>query len=258
MFQEDIDDDLLEAAKEVENQYQEFFRNKLKEYGVESPNDLSYDEKKKFFDEVEKDWASGKNSKNENTDEEKLNEGFNDVYANIYNNLISPQINKVGDIITFPYDGYDTSFEIKLIVEPVKFGDKSNYYIKALNGPHKGNEIVLPEDYINDAMNNNINESNEQDVIDILDEIVGQNDKSDYNGEEIVENDDLDKLLNLKESTDFDVTNIDNDVLEKILKMFLDKKAEDGEDYELASRGKKLILKIYNNNYVENVKKLLK
>ena len=38
-------------------EYAEFFNKKMKDYGVNSPSELSDDEKKKFFDEIEKEWT---------------------------------------------------------------------------------------------------------------------------------------------------------------------------------------------------------
>ena len=259
MFQEEIDKDLLEAAQEVENKYQEFFRSKMDEYGIESPNELSYEDRKKFFDDIEKEWHKLK----EENKEESLNEGFNDVYADLYNNLVNPQINKVGDIVSFPYNGYDTQFEIKLIVEPVKFGDSSTYYLKVLNGPYTGDQVILPEEAIKNGVNK-LTESEEQEIIDILDELVGPSEENNITEEveDIKENEEdvivEDNEEELTEATDIDVTNTNNDKLEDVLKMFIDKKAEDGEDYELVSRGNKLILKIYNKKFDSEVKKLLK
>ena len=43
-----------EGSKE---EYQKFFDKKLKKYGVDSPDDLSDEEKKKFFSEIEKEWT---------------------------------------------------------------------------------------------------------------------------------------------------------------------------------------------------------
>ncbi len=40
--------------------YQKFFKSKLKEYNVDSPMDLDEDERKKFFEEVKKEWAAKK------------------------------------------------------------------------------------------------------------------------------------------------------------------------------------------------------
>jgi len=36
--------------------YQEFFKKKLKEFGVKSVSQLSDEEKKKFFNQIEKEW----------------------------------------------------------------------------------------------------------------------------------------------------------------------------------------------------------
>ena len=46
-----------EGSKE---EYQKFFDKKLKKYGVDSPDDLSDEEKKKFFSEIEKEWTGEK------------------------------------------------------------------------------------------------------------------------------------------------------------------------------------------------------
>ena len=52
---------MTEGSKE---EYQKFFNKKLKKYGVDSPEDLSDEEKKKFFNEVDKEWK-GDNEKAE-------------------------------------------------------------------------------------------------------------------------------------------------------------------------------------------------
>ena len=54
--------ELLAAAKDIQaaTEYQEFFQKKLKEHGVGSPAELSDAEKKKFFDEIEKEWKGEK------------------------------------------------------------------------------------------------------------------------------------------------------------------------------------------------------
>tara|TARA_Y100000590_G_scaffold121769_1_gene139443 strand:+ start:4438 stop:4737 length:300 start_codon:yes stop_codon:yes gene_type:complete len=46
-----------EGTKE---EYNKLFDAKLKKYGVDSPEDLSDEEKKKFFDEIDKEWKSDK------------------------------------------------------------------------------------------------------------------------------------------------------------------------------------------------------
>ena len=37
--------------------YMKFFAGKLKKYGVKSPSELDDEKKKKFFNEIEKDWT---------------------------------------------------------------------------------------------------------------------------------------------------------------------------------------------------------
>lgn len=46
------------TEKEELTPYQKFFKAMLKEYGVNSPDELSKEEKKKFFDEVDKKWKA--------------------------------------------------------------------------------------------------------------------------------------------------------------------------------------------------------
>jgi hypothetical protein len=41
---------------EEDGDYQEFFQKKLKEWGVKSPSELDKEKRKKFFDEVKKEW----------------------------------------------------------------------------------------------------------------------------------------------------------------------------------------------------------
>ncbi len=43
-------------------EYQAFFNKKLKKFGVKSPGELSDEDKKKFFDEIDKEWE-GENEK---------------------------------------------------------------------------------------------------------------------------------------------------------------------------------------------------
>ena len=54
---------ILEGSKE----YQEFFKNALKKFGVDSPDFKSDEEKKKFFDYVDKNYKGEK--------EEQVSEG---------------------------------------------------------------------------------------------------------------------------------------------------------------------------------------
>ena len=43
-----------------ENEYQNFFREKMKEKGISSPAELSDDEKSAFFADIKKSWAAHK------------------------------------------------------------------------------------------------------------------------------------------------------------------------------------------------------
>lgn len=38
--------------------YKKFFEAKLKEFGVKSPDELSKEEKKKFFNQIDKEWKA--------------------------------------------------------------------------------------------------------------------------------------------------------------------------------------------------------
>jgi hypothetical protein len=49
-----------EEDKEKDTAYQKFFQKKLKEYGVKSPDELSDEDKKKFFNEIDKEWKADK------------------------------------------------------------------------------------------------------------------------------------------------------------------------------------------------------
>jgi len=43
-------------TEEKDSEYQKFFKAKLKEFGVKEPDELSKEDKKKFYSEVEKEW----------------------------------------------------------------------------------------------------------------------------------------------------------------------------------------------------------
>ena len=56
----DVAIELLRVAGDLspkQKEYREFFDKKLKKYDVGSPSELSEDQKKKFFDEIDKDWT---------------------------------------------------------------------------------------------------------------------------------------------------------------------------------------------------------
>jgi hypothetical protein len=44
----------------TESEYQDFFKGKLKKYGVKSPSQLDKEKKAEFFAEVKRDWAKQK------------------------------------------------------------------------------------------------------------------------------------------------------------------------------------------------------
>lgn len=57
LFTGDTNESLSEAK---ETPYQKFFKKKLEKYGVKSPEELSKSEKKKFFNEIKKEWIGKK------------------------------------------------------------------------------------------------------------------------------------------------------------------------------------------------------
>lgn len=48
---------ILEVLQEEDSKYQEFFKKTLEKWGVNSPGELDKEEKKKFFDYIEKNWT---------------------------------------------------------------------------------------------------------------------------------------------------------------------------------------------------------
>ena len=63
-----------ETVKE-ETEYQKFFAKKLEKFGVSSPAELSVEDKKKFFDEIEAEWEGEK----EEPEADDVNEAKNIV-----------------------------------------------------------------------------------------------------------------------------------------------------------------------------------
>ena len=60
-FQLGLSDDLLEASKKViesSAEYKKFFDATLKKFGVTSPDELSGEKKKEFFDYIDKNYNS--------------------------------------------------------------------------------------------------------------------------------------------------------------------------------------------------------
>ena len=63
-----------ETIKE-ETEYQKFFAKKLEKFGVSSPAELSVEDKKKFFDEIDAEWEGEK----EEPESDDVNEAKNIV-----------------------------------------------------------------------------------------------------------------------------------------------------------------------------------
>jgi len=53
-------DEILNEAKGDKEAYQKYFDKILKKYKVDSPEDLSDKDRKKFFNEVDKGWKADK------------------------------------------------------------------------------------------------------------------------------------------------------------------------------------------------------
>lgn len=67
---------MIRALSETkDSEYSKFFRQKMDDYGVESPAELSNDEKSEFFDAVDKEWKA----KGEIGEAKKLNLQFHDI-----------------------------------------------------------------------------------------------------------------------------------------------------------------------------------
>lgn len=52
---------LSKTVSESKEEYQQFFKQKLSDYGVKSPDELSDEDKKKFFSEIETEWTGDTN-----------------------------------------------------------------------------------------------------------------------------------------------------------------------------------------------------
>lgn len=49
--------DKVNEKSDPDDEYEKFFRKKLKEYGVKSPDELSKKKQKQFYNEIEKEWV---------------------------------------------------------------------------------------------------------------------------------------------------------------------------------------------------------
>ena len=52
--------DMLLIKEKDESKYDIFFKAKMKEWKISSPDELSKEDKKKFFDEIDKEWKGEK------------------------------------------------------------------------------------------------------------------------------------------------------------------------------------------------------
>lgn len=104
---------------EADNEYQEVFRAAMKKYGIKSPNELDDEKKKKFFEYVDSQWTSKKESRNplseisfqkksfspnETITEEELTEwvgNFGNYGEHFYNedNTFSKALSDVSDMV---------------------------------------------------------------------------------------------------------------------------------------------------------------
>jgi len=60
MKKNDLSAELFKIAKELsdtQKRYRIFFNNKLKEWEINDASELSEEDKKKFFNEIEKEWT---------------------------------------------------------------------------------------------------------------------------------------------------------------------------------------------------------
>ncbi len=75
-FQLGLSDDLLEASRKViegSAEYKKFFDATLKKFGVTSPDELSNEKKKEFFNHIDKNYKA----KDEESTDEMMNASYN-------------------------------------------------------------------------------------------------------------------------------------------------------------------------------------
>ena len=116
--------------KEGKETYKDFFTKKLEKYGVKSASELSGEDKKKFFDEVDAEWEG----ENEEPEAGDVNESVDLVkfnMENIGNPLILSEdgdIDKNKIVLHVSKDGWFKIFDIKSsnIVDYSPNGKKSD------------------------------------------------------------------------------------------------------------------------------------
>lgn len=83
----------LNEREGVETEYQKFFKKKLEKYGVESPAELSDEDKKKFFGEIDAEWKGEEETESGDVNEASKNTQL-DTYIEFSRNDIK-QIEKI-------------------------------------------------------------------------------------------------------------------------------------------------------------------
>ena len=95
----DLPKSLLEDSKKIlegNKEYQEFFKKALKKFGVSSPAEFKSDEeKKKFFDYVDKNYKGKNESVTVKEYVEQLTEGKKGKYKSKKSSKITSEINKI-------------------------------------------------------------------------------------------------------------------------------------------------------------------
>jgi hypothetical protein len=57
-----IAEDVMESS-ELQDEYQDYFEEKMDEHGIDSPAEADDAKKKEFFDDVDEGWVEGKGRK---------------------------------------------------------------------------------------------------------------------------------------------------------------------------------------------------
>ena len=105
-----------EAKEKKKDAYKEFFDSKLTKYNVSSPDELSDEEKKKFFDEIESEWkaddekAKGKKKEDPNADKtiwDGVNEQTGFPEGSLEKIVAKSKSKKKAEIETAPIDNED-------------------------------------------------------------------------------------------------------------------------------------------------------
>ena len=105
--------EIVTAVNESEAQdaYREFFRNKLEEFGVKSPAELSEDQKKDFFNQIKAEWPDAKAEMlNESKESDEANKvAFTRAYADC-NDI--KKIQKIDEILLKAGQRVSTSIDV--------------------------------------------------------------------------------------------------------------------------------------------------